>query len=355
MFMYIFLLLIISPFLYLLYNFRYIQKKYKITYLIISFLSFLFMYIKASFQPTHPLFLILILLSQIYIISIIVFTIISTIYQIILFFINKKTQKNICILLLIFSLCFTCFGFFTHFYKQETNYTIHIPKVSSLEELNIVTLTDIHLGTGTYIRDIKNIVNELNQKDNDLVFLCGDIFDESSPSSMIEESLKLISTIQTKYGIYAVHGNHEHYGKTIDLSLYQKNNIEYLDEKYVCIDNLFNIVGRDDISSTNKSMQEICVNMNTSLPTFILDHNPKRYLEAMEYADLQFSGHTHGGQFFPMTLATTPLYDNAYGLMTKNDFSLIVSSGYGSWGFPFRFLTNCEIIYTKVTFDKKQN
>ena len=81
----------------------------------------------------------------------------------------------------------------------------------------------------------------------DLVCFVGDIFDESTPKDMIEDALSIFSQIKTTYGLFAVNGNHEHYANILQTELYQKYNIYHLSEKYVCVDGLFNIVGREDV------------------------------------------------------------------------------------------------------------
>ncbi|MEG0592772.1 MAG: metallophosphoesterase, partial [Coprobacillus sp.] len=312
------------------------------------------MLIKTTNQPYSIFFFILTLIVQVYIITVFITAILCFLYKIIIRLTHKTFYSRALIYMFIGSMIFTCFGFYSHFHKTIKEYEVTVYKETSLKQLKIGMLSDVHLSTGTYLNDIENVVDSFNQQKYDLVFFCGDIFDEATPYHMIEDALGLFSQIKTTYGMYAVSGNHEHYANFLDEELYKKNNITYLDQKYECIDDLFNIVGRDDVRSQNiKSIEQICEGMDTSLPTFVLDHNPIRYLESMKYADVQASGHTHGGQFFPMTLATTPMYDKAYGLLQKDNYSLIVSSGYGSWGFPFRFLTDCEVVNILVTFDKK--
>ncbi len=55
-------------------------------------------------------------------------------------------------------------------------------------------------------------------------------------------------------------------------------------------------------------------------------------------------------KFFLVFLITGLIYDNDYGLLTQNNKSLIVSSGYGSWGFPLRLMTQCEYVEVHVSF-----
>lgn len=351
--LFFFLILIITPFLYLFYGFRRYPKHYKYILLGLSSFSFIVMLIKMNLQPYSSFFFVLTLIVQVYIITVFMSAMLDFIYRLFIRITHKAIYSKILLYIFICSLTFTCFGFYSHFHKIEKDYEITVNKVTSLKQLRIGMVSDVHLSTGTYLNDLHNIIDNFNKQNYDLVFLCGDIFDESTPPPMIEDALEVLAQIKTKYGIYAVAGNHEHYANFLDKDLYLKNNINYLDQEYACIDGLFNIVGRDDMTSHEDiSIEEICKGMDLSLPTFVLDHNPIRYLEAVDIADLQVSGHTHGGQFFPMTLATTSMYDNAYGLLQRDNYSLIVSSGYGSWGFPFRFLTNCELVNILVTFDK---
>lgn len=275
------------------------------------------------------------------------------IYKTILSLFHKQSSTKVIIIMILCCIGITSIGFMTHHHKTVQSYQVNIDKQSSLSELKLALISDMHIGTGTEINDIHQLVKELNQKSYDVIVLGGDLFDESTPKDMVEETFLSLSQIKSKYGIYAVNGNHEHYANVLDSTLYNQYHIYHLCENHVCVDGLFNIVGREDVSRHDSSIQQAIQNMDTSLPTIVLDHNPKRYQEVMDFADLQLSGHTHGGQVFPLTLITSLLFDDVYGLMEKDDFSLIVTSGYGSWGFPFRLLTNCEYVDVSITFSKK--
>ena len=354
MFMTMFFSIIIAPFLYLLYIIRQFPFIYKLGFSIISLIALGTMFTKIVFKIDNNFFFIISKVSQFYIIFMIIMAIFCLIFQIVNHFVSIPYQGRFYIGLIVIALLITGIGFYSHDYKTIKNYEIFVNKDSQLKELNVGMLSDIHLGTGTYIPDLEKLVQQINSKNYDVYFLCGDIFDEGTPETMINPALKILSQIQTKYGTYAVSGNHEYYANLLDASPYVENNIHYLSDTYVSIQGLFNIVGREDETlKDGLTMEEICKDIDTSLPTFVLDHNPRRYKDSIPFVDVQFSGHTHNGQFFPGSLITNRMYDNAYGLLQKDSYSLIVSSGYGSWGFPFRLLTNCELVETKVTFSKK--
>lgn len=353
-FILMFLSIIIAPLLYFLYTFRHLQYTPKIILFVMTFLSLSTTIIKLFIKPYSSIFFLFTLTTQFYYISVFIIFILCLIYRCIIKMSDQKFNNRIMIIFGILAIILTSISYYTHFDKKETHYDITVYKESSLDSLTIGVISDIHLGSGTYIEDLANLVNIFNQKNYDIVCLTGDIFDESTPLAMVEPAVQTLSKIKSTYGIFAIDGNHEIYAQQTAADIYQQNNIHYLNESYVCVDGLFNIVGREDVVAHKEtSINELFENIDTSLPTIVLDHNPRRYQEISPVSDLQISGHTHAGQIFPANLVTTLLYDNDYGLLQKENFSLVVTSGYGSWGFPIRFLTKCEYLDIKVTFSKK--
>ena len=62
---------------------------------------------------------------------------------------------------------------------------------------------------------------------------------------------------------------------------------------------------------------------------------------------LQLSGHTHGGQVFPVTLMVSAMWEHSAGYFQQGEQSLYVSRGTGFWGPPLRVAAPSEIV--KVT------
>jgi predicted MPP superfamily phosphohydrolase len=82
----------------------------------------------------------------------------------------------------------------------------------------------------------------------------------------------------------------------------------------------------------------------------LLAHNPK-IAPAAERAgfDLQLSGHTHAGQFFPWTLAVRLVHaPHVAGLSREGRMWVYVSAGTGSWGPPVRFGTSPELTLIRL-------
>lgn len=71
----------------------------------------------------------------------------------------------------------------------------------------------------------------------------------------------------------------------------------------------------------------------------MLDHEPTDYInEANSHPDLVLSGHTHGGQMFPIGITgeLSGANDMTYGIKTMEDTTFIVNSGISDWAIKFK-------------------
>lgn len=255
------------------------------------------------------------------------------------------------------------FGIWNAAHPVLTNYSLTInKKVNKITSLNIVMISDVHLGTGIKEKGVDKMVTSINKLNPDIVLFCGDIMDESTTTQLKAYSAKAFKNIKSKYGVYAITGNHEYFEASLPETLYyfKEGNVRVLQDESAKIDDSFYIVGRNDpaaahISKDNvKPLSEIMKSTDRSLPIIVMNHRPSNLQEAeKEKVDLQLSGHTHRGQFFPSNLITKMVYEDDYGYLKKDSFNLIVSSGYGTWGPPIRIGTNGEIVNIKLNFTQK--
>ena len=82
----------------------------------------------------------------------------------------------------------------------------------------------------------------------------------------------------------------------------------------------------------------------------LLAHQPKSLFAAKRAGfDLQISGHTHGGQFFPWNLFVHLAHPVVAGLKRFDDLWVYVSRGTGYWGPPIRTLTPAELTVLRLT------
>jgi len=243
---------------------------------------------------------------------------------------------------------------------KQASYAVHIAKETSLKELNIVLISDTHLGYQNDDKWLTKIVNTINTLEPDIVVMAGDIFNDNFRAlSNPDEAIRSLQSIKSKYGVYACWGNHDG-GKTLNamLRFLEQGNVKVLQDEYAVIEDKFIIVGRKDSSpignqgETRKELAYVLEGINASLPIIVLDHNPANIKEYGSEIDLIISGHTHRGQFFPANLFTHRIFTVDYGHYQKDDNSphVIVTSGVGVWGPPLRMGTDNEIVSILVEF-----
>ncbi len=264
-----------------------------------------------------------------------------------------------CVLVLAF---FTCvYGFINAKNIKHVSYTSHV-KGDSISDLNMVMISDLHLGAVCSEDRLGKIVEEINSKAPDIVCIVGDFFDTDFKSIRNpEKAINTLKEINSTFGVYACLGNHdggETYVEMVDFLW--KANITLLNDEYRVIDNRLVLIGRRDShpiggydGETRKPLEEILPKEAFTLPTVVMDHNPKHVETYGNEVDLVLCGHTHKGQLFPANIITNSLFVVDYGYYQKdvNSPEIIVSSGVGFWGMPMRVGSFCEIV--SISFSDK--
>jgi predicted MPP superfamily phosphohydrolase len=230
---------------------------------------------------------------------------------------------------------------------------IRLKKLSpALNGLKIVQLTDIHIGPMRDGKWLQKIVNRVNKLDADIIAITGDLVDGSVPelASHIAELTKL----KAKYGVYFVTGNHEYYSGADEWCEHlQKIGIDVLRNKSVSLKingDTINLAGVDDWSSRHfakgHNISTALASCDKTKPIILLAHQPITMHEAAAaYADLQLSGHTHGGQIWPFKYLVYLQQPVSHGLFQypNSNLQVYVNQGTGFWGPPMRLGTFAEI------------
>ena len=112
---------------------------------------------------------------------------------------------------IIFTLLICLYGFLHATDTRVTEYTVELPKKNCrLDELNAVMVADMHMGCNIGVPEMEKMVKLINECNPDIVFFCGDIFDNIYDA--LDDPERLISiyqSINSKYGVYACYGNHD--------------------------------------------------------------------------------------------------------------------------------------------------
>jgi predicted MPP superfamily phosphohydrolase len=263
----------------------------------------------------------------------------------------------ICVLSAVFVIVFL--GFINARIPRIKKLEIKIPKKSKFKNLKIAVASDIHLGTIVSRLMLEKIVKLINSLEADIVLLPGDVVDEDIGPVIKQNLGETLRQIKSKYGVYAVTGNHEYIGGVEPACKYlEEHGIKMLRDDYIIIENEICIMGREDRSikqfsgKLRKPLEEIMNGIDKSKPIILMDHQPIKLVEAeTSGVDFQLSGHTHHGQLWPFNFITKKVYELSRGYKTKGRTQYYVSCGVGTWGPPVRTGNKPEIINIEMKFD----
>ena len=242
-----------------------------------------------------------------------------------------------------------------------TKYEVTVPKqVVGLGGLHAVLVSDIHLGTTINNTRLEHMVEQINQLNPDIVFFAGDIVDGDISEFAEEMMPQVLSKLTPTLGSFAIFGNHEYMGGHAEQAVkhLSQAGITVLRDSYVKVNDQFYVVGREDrsgnrLSGTQRlSLAQLMEEIDHKLPIILLDHQPSNLAEPQTNGvDLQLSGHTHYGQFFPNNLVTGKIFEVDWGYLKKGTLQVIVSCGFGTWGPPIRIGSYSEIVDIHVKFE----
>jgi hypothetical protein len=237
---------------------------------------------------------------------------------------------------------------------RVSKYLITLPKKNSnIESLRVAFVSDIHIEQNLNLGFLEQLVRKVNALQPDILLYGGDIVEGDSEHETSEAMESILKKVKTKYGTFGVIGNHEFYGGQEEGVFFRKAQIELLNDTVINIDNAFYLAGRYDQHFRNrKSIDEILQNNFADLPIILMDHRPTQLHEVSQTAvNVQFSGHTHNGQLFPINFIIHRMYELSWGYKKIRDTHFFVSSGLRLWGPPVKTAGKSEIMVVDINFE----
>lgn len=252
-------------------------------------------------------------------------------------------------------------GWYLANHVWHTGYTLETDK--SVGRLRIVQFADSHVGTTFDGEGFAEHVREMQEENPDIVVITGDYVDDDTTREDMVAACEALGQLKTTYGVYYAFGNHDkgYYGSEFRgysgddlIAELQKNNVIVLQDETVLLDDRFYVIGRQDRSEEQKgssraSMEELTADLDPDKYSIVLDHQPHDY-DAQQAAgvDLVLSGHTHGGQLFPINYVGEWTRENekTYGLYKRGNTKFIVTSGISDWAIKFK--TGCKSEYVVI-------
>lgn len=215
-------------------------------------------------------------------------------------------------------------------------------------DINIAHLSDVHFGAVHHKEIIRNIADKLKELEGtcNLAIISGDLADGSS----IVEKTDLLAFKDVNMPIIFTPGNHDFYPGIEDvIAACKEAEVIVLDNERIEIEdlNIFGLTFSFDDKEIPKLDKSV---LNPNLVNILNYHIPYYWEEFSSFGfDVQLSGHTHGGQFYPAIFFVEIIFKYNMGLF-KNNLGkyLHVTTGVGSMDTPMRWGTDSEIVILKL-------
>lgn len=226
------------------------------------------------------------------------------------------------------------------------------------EGFRIVQITDVHVGPTIKGDFLAAVVERINALEPDLVAVTGDLVD--GWVDQLRDEVAALGQIRARHGAFFVTGNHEYYWDGLAwCDLVASHGLTVLVNEHRVIDHdgaRLLVAGVPDVSAGGmvaahaSDPAKACAGAPEGCGArILLAHQPRSIYAAAEAGyDLVITGHTHGGQYFPMNLLVYLAQPYVAGLERHDDTWIYVSRGTGYWGPPVRVGAPHEITLLRL-------
>jgi predicted MPP superfamily phosphohydrolase len=229
---------------------------------------------------------------------------------------------------------------------------------AALHGFSIAQISDLHVGP-TIKRDyLERIVDAVNGLGADVIAVTGDLVDGSV--SELAPHTQPLSRLTARHGAFFVTGNHEYYSgadawvievRRLGLSVLMNEHVvlRHGEASVVLAGVTDYTAGYFDPSQQSDPAAAARGAPGDAGVRLLLAHQPKSAFAAASAGfDLQLSGHTHGGQFFPWNFVVRLFHPFTAGLHRLGGLWIYISRGTGYWGPPKRLGAPSEITYLRL-------
>ncbi len=238
---------------------------------------------------------------------------------------------------------------------------IDVPLASlppALDGFSIAQVSDVHVGRTIKRKYVEAIVAAVNELEADVIAVTGDVVD--GPVHELAPHTAPLAHLKARYGAFLVTGNHEYYsGEAAWRAEFARLGLRVLVNEHVVLQHrgaAIVVAGVTDYSAhrfdaTQKSDPQAALAgaPGDAAARILLAHQPRSaHAAARAGFDLQLSGHTHGGQFWPWMFFVRLQQPFTAGLHRLERLWVYISRGTGYWGPPKRFGAPSEITLLRL-------
>lgn len=229
---------------------------------------------------------------------------------------------------------------------------------AGLQGFTIAQISDIHVGPTIKRGYLAKIVRRVNTLGADVIAVTGDLVDGSV--ARLAPHTAPLADLKAQHGVYFVTGNHEYYSnadawiaevRRLGLTVLMNEHVVLKHQGEALLLAGVTDFGAHHFDESHRSDPRLAMNGAKSDVAFrlLLAHQPRSAVAAADAGfDLQLSGHTHGGQFFPWNLFVPLQQPFTAGLNKLRNLWVYTSRGTGYWGPPKRIWAPSEITLLRL-------
>ena len=215
----------------------------------------------------------------------------------------------------------------------------------AFDGFRIAQISDLHVGPTIGRGYVRNVVDMTNALKPDLIALTGDFAD--SHAADVADAVAPLGELRSTHGSFFVTGNHEYFwDASAWLAMFRKLGARVLINEHVEIrrgGDAITLAGVTDYSTRHMGAPHgsnpgaAIAGARPDTTRILLAHQPASHTAASAAGfDLQLSGHTHSGQYFPFNLLIRFFQRYYRGLNRHENMWVYVNRGTGYWGPPLR-------------------
>ncbi len=223
---------------------------------------------------------------------------------------------------------------------------------AEFDGLRVAVVSDLHVGPARGAAFTRKVVDLVNAQQPDVVMVLGDLADGTV--EYVGADLDPLADLTAPMGVYGVAGNHEAISGDVGSWMrYWEQNLGITPltntrTELVRGDSAIDVAGVYDYSGPapyEPDLDAALAGRDSDRFVLLLAHQPNHLREAAAAnVDLQLSGHTHGGQMWPLRAAVALAQEPAVtGIDTEGATTLFTTYGAGAWGPPVRVAAPPEI------------
>jgi predicted MPP superfamily phosphohydrolase len=254
----------------------------------------------------------------------------------------------------------TAYGFFEARRRPSlVRLDIPIPRLHpDMEGLTILQITDLHAGLTVGRSFVETVVEQANEQHADIIVFTGDLVDGSVPK--LRDAVAPMAGLSARLGKFFITGNHEYYSGAVPwveearglgfTVLLNEHAVIRQGGGSLLLAGVTDYSGGQFVPTHASDPAKAFQGAPPTDARILLAHQPRSLYAALPLGyDLQISGHTHGGQFFPYNFLAAVGQPYVSGLHRHENSWVYVSKGTGYWGPPIRIGARSEVTLFTLT------